>query len=106
MPDAFGPAENPPAVDMTRLVGTYRREGVVTTVTRGDDGAHIRYEFVDGMKDFSPPLEMDLVPVSETVFAASGGPSFGGERIPVVFSTLADGTECVYIGMRVTPKVA
>ncbi|MGJ6967450.1 serine hydrolase domain-containing protein [Streptosporangium sp. G11] len=106
MPDAFGPAANPPAVDMTRLVGTYRREGVVTTVTQDDDGAHIRYEFVDGMKDFSPPLEMDLLPVSETVFAASGGPSFGEDHIPVVFSTLTDGTECVYIGMRVTPKVA
>ncbi|MEU4539597.1 serine hydrolase domain-containing protein [Streptosporangium sp. NPDC023825] len=106
MPDVFAPAANPPAVDMTRLVGTYRREGVVTTVTQDDDGARIRYEFVDGMKDFSPPLEMDLVPVSETVFAASGGPAFGGEHIPVVFSTLTDGTECVYIGMRVTPKVA
>ncbi|WP_436764159.1 serine hydrolase domain-containing protein [Streptosporangium sp. V21-05] len=75
-------------------------------LARYDDGAHLRYEFVDGMKDFSPPLEMGLVPVTETVFAASGGPAFGGEHFPVVFSTLADGTECVYIGMRVTPKVA
>ncbi|MGW5487904.1 serine hydrolase domain-containing protein [Streptosporangium sandarakinum] len=107
MPAPFGPAANPPAVDMTPLVGTYRREGVVTTVTQDGDGrAHIRYEFVDGMKDFSPPLEMDLLPVSETVFAASGGPAYGEGHIPVVFSTLTDGTPCVYIGMRATPKTA
>ncbi|WP_433540470.1 serine hydrolase domain-containing protein [Streptosporangium sandarakinum] len=107
MPAPFGPAANPPAVDMTPLVGTYRREGVVTTVTQDEGGrAHIRYEFVDGMKDFSPPLEMDLLPVSETVFAASGGPASGGGHIPVVFSTLTDGTPCVYIGMRATPKTA
>ncbi|GAA2399050.1 hypothetical protein GCM10010191_02320 [Actinomadura vinacea] len=107
MPAPFGPAEEPPAVDMTPLLGTYRREGVVVTVTRADDGtAHMRYEFVDGMKDLSPPLEMELTPVSETVFAASGaGPSFSEDYMPVVFSTLTTGTRCVYVGMRATPKV-
>ncbi len=107
MPDPFGPAAEPPVVDMARLVGDYRREGVVVTVAQDDDGARIRYAFVDGMKDFSPPLEMDLVPVSETVFAATGGgSSFSEEYVPVVFSTLTDGTDCVYIGMRATPRSA
>ncbi|MFI7445953.1 serine hydrolase domain-containing protein [Nonomuraea sp. NPDC049714] len=107
MPEPFGPAAEPPVVDMSRLVGDYRREGVVVTVAQDDDGARIRYAFVDGMKDFSPPLEMDLVPVSETVFAATGGgSSFSEEHVPVVFSTLTDGTDCVYIGMRATPKSA
>ena len=79
-----------------RWLGTYRREGVVITVTQDDDGgAHLRYEFVDGMKDLSPPLEVDLVPVTETVFAASGvGPLQRGP-LPVVFSTLTNGTRCV-----------
>ncbi|MFC4587541.1 serine hydrolase domain-containing protein [Sphaerisporangium corydalis] len=108
MPDAFAPPAVPPVVDMAPLVGTYTREGVVTTVTQdGDGGARIRYEFVDGMKDFSPPLELDLVPVTETVFAASGaGPAFSEDHIPVVFSTLSDGTRCVYVGMRATPKTS
>jgi CubicO group peptidase (beta-lactamase class C family) len=107
MPDPFGPAAEPPVVDMARLVGDYRREGVVVTVAQDDDGARIRYAFVDGMKDFSPPLEMDLVPVSETVFAATGGgSSFSEEYVPVVFTTLTDGTDCVYIGMRATPRSA
>ncbi|MGI5347433.1 serine hydrolase domain-containing protein [Streptomyces sp. CA-250714] len=106
MPEPFAPPANPPAVDISPMVGTYRREGVITTISRDDDGsARIRYEFVDGMKDFSPPLEADLIPVSDTVFAACGS-SFGPEAVPVVFSHLADGTPCVYIGMRATPKTA
>ncbi len=113
MPDAFAPPAQPPVVDMTPLVGTYRREGVVITVSgsgsgsEGDGAPRLVYEFVDGMKDFSPPLEMDLTPLSDTVFAASGaGPSFSEDWMPVVFSTLADGTGCCYIGMRAAPKTA
>ncbi|MDG4858019.1 serine hydrolase [Streptomyces sp. T-3] len=106
MPDDFGPAEQPPAVDMTELVGTYTRAGVVLTVSQKDDGgAHLLYEFVDGMKDMSPPLDIDLLPVSEGVFAGTGaGPAFSEAYMPVVFSTLTDGTRSVYVGMRVTPK--
>ncbi|MFG1678782.1 serine hydrolase domain-containing protein [Nonomuraea sp. NPDC049269] len=106
MPAPFGPPAQPPAVDITPLLGTYKREGVVITVSRDDGNAHMRYEFVDGMKDLSPPLEMTLEPVTDTVFAASGaGPSFSEDYMPVVFSTLSNGTECVYVGMRATPKV-
>ncbi|MBN6057710.1 beta-lactamase family protein [Nonomuraea sp. RK-328] len=108
MPAPFGPPAQPPAVDLAPLLGTYRREGVVITVSRGEDGGpRMRYEFVDGMKDLSPPLDMELTPVSRTVFAATGaGPSFSEDYMPVVFSTLSNGTPCVYVGMRATPKVA
>ncbi|MFI0738192.1 serine hydrolase domain-containing protein [Streptomyces sp. NPDC021100] len=107
MPDSFAPAAVPPVVDLAPLVGTYRREGVVITVSERDGAGHLRYAFVDGMKDFSEPLEIDLRPVSETVFAGSGvGAAFSEDWMPVVFSTLADGTGCCYIGMRAAPKVA
>ncbi|UNO41131.1 serine hydrolase domain-containing protein [Streptomyces sp. MST-110588] len=107
MPDAFAPAAQPPAVNLAALLGTYKRAGVVITVSERDGAPHLRYEFVDGMKDFSPALEIDLLPVTETVFAGTGaGPSFSEDWMPVVFSTLSDGTECVYIGMRAAPKVA
>ncbi|MGK5628973.1 serine hydrolase domain-containing protein [Streptomyces sp. URMC 123] len=107
MPDAFAPAAVPPAVDYAPLVGTYRREGVVITVTEHKGAGHLVYEFVDGMKDFSAPLEIELRPVTETVFAGSGvGAAFSEDWMPVVFSTLADGTRCCYIGMRAAPKVA
>ncbi|MGA5133474.1 serine hydrolase domain-containing protein [Streptomyces olivoreticuli] len=105
MPEGLAPAAQPPVVDMAPLVGTYKREGVVITVSERDGAPHMVYEFVDGMKDFSPPLDIDLVPVSETVFAGTGaGPSFSEDWMPVVFSTLADGTGCVYVGMRAAPK--
>ncbi|GAA0366491.1 serine hydrolase domain-containing protein [Streptomyces blastmyceticus] len=105
MPEGLAPAAQPPVVDMAPLVGTYKREGVVITVSERDGAPHMVYEFVDGMKDFSPPLDIDLVPVSRTVFAGTGaGPSFSEDWMPVVFSTLADGTGCVYVGMRAAPK--
>ncbi|MEV0317381.1 serine hydrolase domain-containing protein [Streptomyces sp. NPDC050658] len=107
MPDAFEPPANPPAVDFSRYVGTYKRAGVVITVDEREGAPHLSYEFVDGMKDFSPTLDVDLYAVTETAFAGTGaGPSFSEGYMPVVFTTLADGTECCYIGMRAAPKVA
>ncbi|MFE0105106.1 serine hydrolase domain-containing protein [Streptomyces sp. NPDC059009] len=106
MPEPFGPSDKPVAVDMSRYVGTYKREGVVITVSEQDGKARLLYEFVDGMKDMSPPLDMEMLPVEENVFAASGaGPSFAEDYMPVVFSTMVDGTKCCYIGMRCAPKV-
>ncbi|MFE0008303.1 hypothetical protein ACFVZX_17345, partial [Streptomyces erythrochromogenes] len=106
LPPPFAPPAHPPTVDMTPLLGTYRREGVVITVGVAPDGTpQLRYEFADGMRDFSPPLEMDLVPLSATVFAAAGaGPSFSEDWMPVVFAALVDGTPCCYIGMRCAPR--
>ncbi|GAA4545751.1 serine hydrolase domain-containing protein [Amycolatopsis samaneae] len=106
MPADFGPAPEPPQVDLTPIAGTYRREGVVITVSERDGAPHLVYEFVDGMKDLSPPIEETLVPISDTVFAVAGGGAFSEDWMPVVFSTLTDGTGCVYIGMRAAPKVS
>ncbi|WP_306332273.1 serine hydrolase [Streptomyces sp. KL118A] len=107
MPAPFEPPAQAPEVDFSRYVGTYERAGVVITVFERDGAPHLVYEFVDGMKDFSPPLDVDLYAVTETAFAGTGaGPSFSEGYMPVVFSTLGDGTECCYIGMRVAPKVS
>ncbi|MER7053860.1 hypothetical protein [Streptomyces sp. NPDC000351] len=106
MPEPFAPPAEPPVVDLAPLLGTYRREGVVITVTERDGAGHALYEFVDGMKDFSEPLEIDLLPVTESVFAGTGvDAAFSEDYMPVVFSTLRDGTGCVYIGRRCGPKV-
>ncbi|MFE6892145.1 serine hydrolase domain-containing protein [Streptomyces sp. NPDC057694] len=107
VPDPFAPAVPAPAVDWAPLVGTYRREGVVITVTERDGAGCALYEFVDGMEGLSDPLLIDLLPVTETAFAGTGvGAAFSTDYTPVVFSTLPDGTRCVYIGMRCGPKVA
>jgi CubicO group peptidase (beta-lactamase class C family) len=102
LPEPFAPAARPPAVPIGSRAGTYGRAGVLITVT---DDAHLTYEFVDGMKDLSPPIEADLVPISETVWAADGaGPSFSEGHMPVVFAEL-DGHDYCYIGMRAAPRV-
>ncbi|MBF6332125.1 serine hydrolase domain-containing protein [Nocardia transvalensis] len=105
MPDSFAPPAQPPVVDMSPLTGVYEREGVIITIT-DDPVPHLRYEFVGGMKDFSPPLEAELVPVSQGVFAGAGAGAFAEAWMPVVFAALPDGTPCCYIGMRCAPKVA
>ncbi|MFI9506021.1 serine hydrolase domain-containing protein [Nocardia sp. NPDC052566] len=106
IPEAFGPATPPIQVPIDPFVGVYKRAGVVITVSKKADGsAHMLYDFVDGMAGVSPALSMELTPVSENVFAASGaGPSFAEDYMPVVFATLTDGTEACYVGMRATPK--
>ncbi|QBD76627.1 hypothetical protein EPA93_11680 [Ktedonosporobacter rubrisoli] len=105
MPPDFKPAPQPPVVDITPFIGTYKREGVIITFSERHGKPHLIYEFVDGMKDLSPPLEVDLVPVSETVFAAPGSGPFSEDWMPVVFSTLSTGIQCVYIGMRAAPSL-
>jgi CubicO group peptidase (beta-lactamase class C family) len=106
MPEPFAPPVPPPVVDLAPHLGVYRREGVVITVTSRDGAPRLRYEFVDDMA-VHPSMEMDLVPVTDSVFAATGaGPSFADDHMPVVFSRLSDGTRCCYIGMRAAPKVA
>ncbi|MCM6776820.1 beta-lactamase family protein [Nocardia sp. CDC159] len=104
MPASFAPPAQPPAVDMTPFLGSYEREGVTITIT-DTPAPHLRYEFTGGMKDFSPPLEADLIPVSEGVFAAAGSGAFAEAWMPVVFADLPDGTTCCYVGMRCAPKV-
>lgn len=106
MPEPFAPPAEPPAVDIAPLLGSYKRAGVLITITENDGRAHLVYEFVDGMAGFSAPLEMDLVPVSDNVFAGPGSGAYSAKWMPVVFSHLADGTGCVYIGMRAAPKTS
>jgi CubicO group peptidase (beta-lactamase class C family) len=105
MPAPFGPPAEPPAVVLGDRAGTYRREGVEITISDRDGVPHLRYAFVDGMAGLAPPIESDLVAVSDTVFAGRADGPFGDDWMPVVFSTLEDGTGCAYIGMRAAPKV-
>lgn len=107
MPGAFEPAAEPPVVDLAPHLGVYRREGVRITISEEDGEGRVRYEFVDDMAGLSPAIEGRLLPLSSTVFAATGaGPSFSEGYMPVVFATLPDGNACCYIGMRCAPRIA
>ncbi|WP_218040171.1 hypothetical protein [Actinomadura sp. WMMB 499] len=107
MPPAFAPPATPADVDFTPFIGTHKREGVLITASVRDGRPRLVYEFVDGMKDFSPPLDITLIPVSPTVFAGTGvGAAFSEDYMPVVFATPAGDVPAVYIGMRAAPKVS
>jgi CubicO group peptidase (beta-lactamase class C family)/8-oxo-dGTP pyrophosphatase MutT (NUDIX family) len=101
LPDDFRPAPQPPSVDIGRFAGTYCREGVTITVSDHHGIPRARFEPTGGMKGFSPPIDFDLVPVSETLFAAPGQGAVNADWIPVLFTALPDGTEGVYFGMRI-----
>ncbi|GLF99118.1 serine hydrolase domain-containing protein [Streptomyces yaizuensis] len=105
LPQAFAPAADPPTVDPAPLVGTYRRAGAVITVTESQGRGRLRYEPDERFLMCSVPRDMDLVPVTDKVFA---GPAIGagtmGEWLPVVFTTLPDGSRCVYLGMRAATR--
>lgn len=102
--EEFAPGPVPVTTDIGPFAGRYLREGVAITVGERESGPYMVYEFVDGMKDMSPPIEVDLVAVSGTVFA--GRRNEADDWMPVVFSTLADGAQCVHVGMRAAPKAA
>lgn len=104
VPADFAPPPSPPSVNVAPFAGTYRREGVIITVAAKDGKLHFVYEFADALKGIAPPIETDLVPVSENVFAGRNS-MFGDDWMPVLFSKLPDGTEYCYTGMRVAPKI-
>ncbi|MET7762787.1 hypothetical protein ABZS71_12380 [Streptomyces sp. NPDC005393] len=106
MPDAFAPAAEPRPVDVAPLAGTYEREGVRLTIDERDGVPHVRVELTDRMAEYAPPIEADLVPVSDTVLAMPGVGAASAPWLPLVFGTLPDDTPYVYFGMRVSPKTA
>lgn len=105
MPEPFAPSAVPPAVDISPFLGAYRREGVAITITERSGTPHMVYDFVDGMAGLAPAIDVDLVPISEHVFAAAGTGSFAEDWMPVVFGALPDGTPYAYVGMRVAPRI-
>ncbi|RSM68378.1 penicillin-binding protein [Amycolatopsis sp. WAC 01375] len=105
VPADFVPPPSPPSVDVAPFAGIYRREGVIITVTEKDGKLHFVYEFADGLEGIAPPIEAELVPVAENVFAGMNS-MFGDDWMPVLFTKLPDGTACCYTSMRVAPKIA
>jgi CubicO group peptidase (beta-lactamase class C family) len=99
----FLPLSQPPMVDITPYVGMYKRQGVNITVLSDNNTAYLIYETVDGRKHPTPPLKIELIPVTTTIFA---GAVPGQDFIPVVFLPLKNGSIYCYIGMRAAPKIS
>ncbi|WP_411151231.1 serine hydrolase domain-containing protein [Streptomyces sp. A30] len=106
LPDAFAPPVEPRTVDVSALSGTYEREGVRITISERDGVPRVRLELTGGVAQYSPPIESDLVPVSDSVLAMPGIGPVSAPWLPLVFGTLPDRTPYVYFGMRASPKVS
>jgi CubicO group peptidase (beta-lactamase class C family) len=104
MPDAFAPAGEPPQVDVAPLTGTYEREGMRITIHERDGVPRARVELTDSAAKYAPPIESDLVPMSDTVLAMPGVGPASAPWLPMVFGTLPDDTPYLYFGMRVSAK--
>ncbi|WP_369230376.1 serine hydrolase domain-containing protein [Streptomyces sp. R21] len=108
LPDVFAPAAEPRSVDVSPLTGTYEREGVRITIDRRNNGVpHVQLGLTDSVAaEYAPPIEADLVAVSDTVLAMPGIGPVSAPWLPLVFGTLPDGTPYVYFGMRAAAKTA
>lgn len=106
MPARLEPAANPPAIDLSKYVGTYRRVGVEMTFAEKDGHLEATLkasgELAEALQREDEPA-LEVLPVAEDLFVAKqpDDPSW----TPVVFFTLDDGTPYVHFGARATPKV-
>ncbi|WP_158839397.1 serine hydrolase domain-containing protein [Saccharothrix deserti] len=99
----FAPPAEPPAVDVTRHVGRYLREGYDVEVTDRDGVLHLRGENTGELAQINPVIHLDLVPLDECLFA--GRRNEHEPWLPVLFYSLPDGSPYLHFGMRAAPKV-
>lgn len=97
----FEPRES--NVDGSAYVGRYERESIVLDVTEEANGLRLRAEETTEIDELNSVEEMDLLPVSDGVFAGRRHES--EPWTPVVFFTLPDGTPYVHTGARATRKI-
>jgi hypothetical protein len=107
MPAPAAPPPHPPPYDPTPYVGTYAREGMRLEVV-AHDGAMVGVQSVTGPgAAMTPePFELPFValdPGDDRVLTQH--PAAPDTWLPVRFVTLSDGSDCVHIGGRATPKV-
>jgi hypothetical protein len=101
VPD-FAPPAEPPAVDVARHVGSYVREGCTVEATDRDGVLHLSVETTGELADLSPVIELDLVPVSDGLFATRRNDHEPWS--PAAFYPLPDGTPYLHLGMRAAPR--
>jgi CubicO group peptidase (beta-lactamase class C family) len=104
-PDAL-PPESPLRFDPAPYLGTYEREGASIEVT-ARDGGMVAIQTVIGLgSELTPePVELPLVLFDDTdeTFLARH-PAVPDTWLPVRFLTLPDGSRCMHVGGRATPR--
>jgi CubicO group peptidase (beta-lactamase class C family) len=100
----FAPPEDAPTLDGAAHVGTYERHGARIAITPTTDGLACRTESMDELAGLDPPVEYELVPVREDLYAARD--KSDGPWTPIRFYQLDGGQRYVHFGGRATPMVA
>jgi CubicO group peptidase (beta-lactamase class C family) len=100
----FAPPDDPPALDGAAHVGTYERRGARITISATTDGLACRAETTDELADIAPPVEYQLVPVREDLYAARD--EGAGTWTAMRFYQLDGGQRYVHFEGRATPKIA
>jgi CubicO group peptidase (beta-lactamase class C family) len=100
----FAPPEDRPALDGAAHIGTYERHGARITITPTADGLACRSESTDELAGLDPPVEYELVPVREDLYAARD--KGDGPWAPMRFYELDGGQRYVHFGGRATPMLA
>jgi CubicO group peptidase (beta-lactamase class C family) len=101
------PLAEQPTLDPSPYVGTYERAGASFEVTARDGGL-VAVQTVTGLgSELTPdPLELPLHVLDPNEgFFLTQHPVAPGLWLPVRFVTLSDGSRCLHIGGRATPKV-
>ena len=108
LPAEVVPLAEQPNVDPARYVGTYARAGAsIEVVVR--DGGFVAVQTVTGLgSELTPePFELTLLVLDpDEGFFLTQNPLAPGVWLPVRFVTLSDGSRCLHIAGRATPKVA
>jgi CubicO group peptidase (beta-lactamase class C family) len=98
----FAPPDDPIEVDTDSVVGVYGRGALRITVTAAGGG--LRASVQARRSGPNPPDQIDLVAVSEDVWALQSEP--GGPWKAWSFLSLPDGSRYVHDGLQVTPKLS
>lgn len=100
----FAPPEDTPTLDGAAHVGTYERHGARITITPTTDGLACCSESTDELAGLDPPVEYELVPVREDLYAARD--KSDGPWTPMRFHQLDGSQRYVHFRGRATPMVA
>lgn len=107
MPGEVTPPDEPLSFDPTPYLGRYEREGASFEVV-ARDGRMVAIQTVVGLgSELTPePVELPLLlhDAGDDIFLTQH-PAAPGVWLPARFVTLPDGSGCLHIGGRATPKV-
>jgi hypothetical protein len=107
LPAEVVPLAEQPTVESAPYVGTYARAGASIEVVARDGGI-VAVQTVTGLgSELTPePFELELLVLDpDEDFFLTQHPAAPGLWLPVRFVTLSDGSRCLHVGGRATPKV-